>query len=64
MHFLSEDLEQYIAKHSEPEPPLLQELSRETHLKVIQARMITGHFQGRVLSMLSHIIAPKRILVQ
>ena len=62
MHFLSEDLEQYIAKHSEPEPPLLQELSRETHLKVIQARMITGHFQGRVLSMLSHIIAPKRIL--
>ncbi len=62
MHFLSENLENYIAKHSESEPILLQELSRETHLKVIQARMITGHFQGRVLSLLSHIIAPKKVL--
>lgn len=62
MHFLSEDLENYIAKHSESEPVLLQELSRETHLKVIQARMITGHFQGRVLSLLANIIAPKKIL--
>ncbi|KAB5486533.1 MULTISPECIES: O-methyltransferase [Flagellimonas] len=62
MHFLSPLLESYIADHSEPEPELLQELTRETHLKVVQPRMITGHFQGRVLSMLSKIIAPTYIL--
>ena len=62
MHFLSPILETYIANHSEDEPELLQELTRETHLKVIQPRMITGHFQGRVLSMLSKIINPKYIL--
>jgi len=62
MHFLSPILESYIANSSEDEPELLQELTRETHLKVIQPRMITGHFQGRVLSMLSKIINPKYIL--
>ncbi len=62
MHFLSPILEAYISDHSENEPELLQELTRETHLKVIQPRMITGHFQGRVLSLLSKIIAPKHIL--
>ena len=62
MHFLSDALEGYIRDHSEDEPKLLQELTRETHLKVVQPRMITGHFQGRVLSMLSKIIQPKNIL--
>jgi len=62
MHFLSEALENYIKDHSENEPELLQQLTRETHLKVIQPRMITGHFQGRVLSMLSKLIHPKNIL--
>ena len=62
MHFLSDTIETYIEQHSDVEPILLQELSRETHLKVIQPRMITGHFQGRFLSLLSKIIAPKRIL--
>lgn len=62
MHFLSNALEGYIQDHSEDEPKLLQELTRETHLKVIQPRMITGHFQGRVLSMLSKLIHPKNIL--
>ena len=62
MHFLSDTLETYIEQHSDAEPILLQELSRETHLKVIQPRMITGHFQGRFLSLLSKIISPKRIL--
>ena len=62
MHFLSTILEQYIADHSQAEPELLQRLTRETHLKVIQPRMITGHFQGRVLSLLSKIIYPKNIL--
>ena len=62
MHFLSDTLETYIEQHSDAEPILLQELSRETHVKVIQPRMITGHFQGRFLSLLSKIIAPKKVL--
>jgi len=62
MHFLSDALESYIQNHSENEPELLAQLTRETHLKVIQPRMLTGHFQGRVLSMLSKIIQPKYIL--
>ncbi|MBT8206385.1 MAG: O-methyltransferase [Eudoraea sp.] len=62
MHFLSQDLDDYIVNHSEAEPQLLRELRRETHLKVIQPRMITGHYQGRVLSMLSKLIQPRNIL--
>ncbi len=62
MHFLSPSIEDYIRHHSEKEPELLRELTRETHLKVIQPRMITGHFQGRVLSMLAKLISPKYIL--
>jgi len=62
MHFLSPLLERYIEESSDSEPELLQELFRETHLKVIQPRMITGHFQGRVLSMFSKIINPTNIL--
>lgn len=62
MHFLSDALQNYITDHSEAEPELLQALTRETHLKVIQPRMITGHYQGRVLSMLSKLIRPNNIL--
>jgi len=62
MHFLSTEIEDYITSHSQDEPELLQELTRETHLKVVRPRMLTGHFQGRVLSMLSKIIQPKNIL--
>jgi len=62
MHFLSPLLENYIRDSSEDEPELLKELSRETHLKVLQPRMITGHFQGRVLSILSKLINPASVL--
>ena len=62
MHFLSPLLENYIADHSQTEPDVLKELTKETHLKVIQPRMITGHFQGRALSLLSKIVNPKNIL--
>ena len=62
MHFLSAALEEYIADHSEEEPELLRELTRETHLKVLMPRMITGHYQGRVLSLISRIIRPRNIL--
>ncbi len=62
MHFLSTQLERYIADNSQEEPEVLKALTRETHLTVLQPRMLTGHFQGRVLSLLSKIINPKYIL--
>lgn len=62
MHFISEDLENYVANHSENEPDLLAQLNKETHQKILQPRMLSGHFQGRVLSMLSKLIHPKNIL--
>ncbi len=62
MHFISEQLEHYIAQHSQNEPELLAALNRETHQKVLQPRMLSGHFQGRVLSMLSKLIRPLHIL--
>ncbi len=62
MHFISEELENYVALHSEDEPKLLAELNRETHQKILKPRMLSGHFQGRVLSMLSKLVNPKNIL--
>ncbi|MFD2891788.1 O-methyltransferase [Flavobacterium chuncheonense] len=62
MHFISEELEHYVEQHSENEPKLLAQLNKETHQKILQPRMLSGHFQGRVLSMLSKIINPKNIL--
>jgi caffeoyl-CoA O-methyltransferase len=62
MHFISEELENYVALHSQKEPELLQKLAKETHQKILIPRMLSGHFQGRVLSMLSKIIRPKNIL--
>ncbi len=62
MHFLSEDLEDYIAFHSQDEPELLAQLNKETYQKILLPRMLSGHFQGRVLSMLSKLIRPQSIL--
>ncbi len=62
MHFLSQDLEDYIEQHSMPEPPLLATLNKETYQKILLPRMCSGHFQGRVLSLLSKLINPKNIL--
>lgn len=62
MDFLSEELNEYIEKHSQPEPELLQRLNRETHQKILQPRMLSGHLQGRVLSLISKLVQPKNIL--
>lgn len=62
MHFLPQSIDQYAEEHSQAEPQLLAALNRETHQKVLQPRMLSGHFQGRVLSMLSKLIRPQHIL--
>lgn len=62
MHFLPKEIEEYASEHTENEPLLLQELTRRTHLQVLQPRMISGHFQGRILSLLSKLISPSAIL--
>jgi len=62
MHFISEKLDDYVVRHSEEEPALLKALTRETYQKILQPRMLSGHYQGRILSVLSKLIRPKTIL--
>ncbi|MFA8301394.1 MAG: O-methyltransferase [Hyphomicrobiales bacterium] len=59
---IDEKIEDYVEKHSSPESELLYELNRNTHLKVLNPRMISGHIQGKFLEMISHLSKPKRIL--
>lgn len=62
MHFISEELEAYIAAHTSPQGNLLNELENETWRKILVPRMISGHVQGRALSMFSKMISPENIL--
>lgn len=62
MEFISEALNAYAERHTSPENPLLQELHRETYAKVLMPRMLSGHLQGRFLSMISKMVAPDKIL--
>ncbi len=62
MEFIDPELDQYVHRHSEAESDLLNDLNRETYLKVLQPRMLSGHVQGRILSMYSKLIRPERIL--
>ena len=62
MSLIKEDLTNLLLNFCEPESDLLKRIDRETHLKVLMPRMLSGHYQGRVLSMLSKLISPKRIL--
>ena len=59
---ISDKLNEYILNHTEKEDDLLQELFRQTHLKVFHPRMISGHLQGKVLEMLCKMIKPQYIL--
>lgn len=56
------NISEYIEQHSSPESDILRQITRSTHLEVINPRMLSGHVQGRVLSMLSQMIQPRRIL--
>ena len=62
MDFLNKDILTYIENYSSPESEVLKKLNRETNAKVLMPRMLSGHFQGRVLSMISHMLRPKSIL--
>ena len=62
MEFLDAELNLYIENHSEKEPEILADLNRRTYIEVLNPRMLAGHLQGRVLSMLTHMIKPKRVL--
>lgn len=62
MDFLPEDLNDYIEKHTRDEGDVLKALDRETNLKVLMPRMLSGHIQGQVLRMLSMMIRPETIL--
>ena len=62
MNFLPESIDTYVADHSQQEPEILKQLNKETWQKVLNPRMLSGAFQGRVLSMLSKLIQPTTIL--
>lgn len=62
MNFLPEEIDNYATAHSSKESELLFNLNRQTHIKVLQPRMLSGHLQGRALSMFTHMIKPKNVL--
>lgn len=62
MDFIDSGISNYSEKYSSIESPVLSELNRETHAKILMPRMLSGHLQGRVLSMISHMIRPETIL--
>jgi caffeoyl-CoA O-methyltransferase len=62
MNFIEEKVEEYSIAHTSPESTLLNVIDRETHLEVLRPRMLSGHFQGRILSMLAKMVGPTRIL--
>ena len=62
MEILPHELQMYLDEHCDPEPEVLKSINRETYLKVLKPHMLSGHYQGRLLSMLSKMIQPRRIL--
>jgi caffeoyl-CoA O-methyltransferase len=62
MDFIPHELQKYVADHTSAESELLKKITRDTYSKVLMPRMLSGHLQGRFLSMMSHLIKPKYIL--
>jgi predicted O-methyltransferase YrrM len=62
MEFIDQKIDDYSTQHTTSEKDYLAELNRETYQKILQPRMLSGHLQGRILSMFSKMIKPKRIL--
>ena len=61
MEFIPEAIDNYVKEHSDQESELLQKINRETYARVMMPRMLSGHVQGRVLSMLSHMMKPLQL---
>jgi caffeoyl-CoA O-methyltransferase len=59
---MNELLEKYISSHIESEPELLKQLNRDSHVKLLNGRMVSGHFQGRLMVLLCRMIHPKKVL--
>ena len=62
MELINETLKAYLEHYCEPEPKMLKEIDRETNLKVLMPRMVSGHYQGRVISLLTKLVRPERVL--
>ncbi len=62
MYILPDKIHDYVVNHTQKEPVLLQQLNKETWQKILNPRMLSGAFQGRVLAMISKLIEPKKIL--
>jgi len=62
MEFLPKEIDDYVLRHTPKESEILSQINRETHLKVMQPRMLSGHFQGQLLKFLVEMIEPKTIL--
>ncbi|QRR03621.1 O-methyltransferase [Dyadobacter sandarakinus] len=62
MKFLAEEIEEYSVRHTDQESELLKSLNRETYARILSPRMLSGHLQGRLLSMMSRMIRPERVL--
>lgn len=62
MDFIDKEINGYAESHTSPETPLLKKINRDTHANVLKPRMLSGHMQGRILSMISNMIRPKTIL--
>jgi predicted O-methyltransferase YrrM len=61
MEFLPKEIDDYVLRHTPKESEILYQINRETHLKVMQPRMLSGHFQGQLLKFLVEMIEPKTI---
>jgi caffeoyl-CoA O-methyltransferase len=62
MNFLPEQIDAYALAHTTEEPALLKKIDRDTHAEVLMPRMVSGHLQGRLLSMISNMLRPRSIL--
>jgi caffeoyl-CoA O-methyltransferase len=62
MEIINQDIQRYAEQHTSAESELLKKINRQTHAQVMMPRMLSGHLQGRMLSLFSHMIRPKNIL--
>lgn len=62
MNFIADFIESYATAHTAVEPPLLQQLNRQTHAKLLHPQMLSGHWQGRLLAVFSQMLRPRRVL--